>query len=42
MLVIIFFNPSPNQIIYPCGACDKPVTWDDRGIVARLAINGTT
>ncbi|CAC5423219.1 unnamed protein product [Mytilus coruscus] len=22
-----------NSTIYPCGKCDKPVTWDDKGIV---------
>lgn len=35
-------NPGPtgncsrldnNSTIYPCGTCDNPVTWDDKGIV---------
>jgi hypothetical protein len=26
-------NPGPDATIYPCGTCDQPVTWDDRGIV---------
>lgn len=26
-------NPGPNEsTIYPCGTCDKPVTWDHRAI----------
>jgi len=34
----IGLNPGPSGLIsntttYPCGTCDKPVTWDDRGIV---------
>jgi hypothetical protein len=26
-------GPSTSDSLYPCGTCDKPVTWDDRGIV---------
>ena len=26
-------EPSTSDSLYPCGTCDKPVTWDDRGIV---------
>jgi hypothetical protein len=26
-------GPSTSDSLYPCGICDKPVTWDDRGIV---------
>ncbi|KAK3102283.1 hypothetical protein FSP39_010205 [Pinctada imbricata] len=28
-------NPGPgnSSTLYPCGTCDQPVTWDDRGIV---------
>ena len=34
----IELNPGPsgltsNTTTYPCGTCDKPVTWDDSGIV---------
>ena len=34
----IELNPGPsgsttNNTVYPCGTCDKAVTWDDRGIV---------
>jgi len=31
----ININPGPSHIEsnYPCGTCDKPVSWDDRGIV---------
>ena len=36
-------NPGPDSSTYPCGTCDKPVTWDDRGIVCDTCIvtNGT-
>ena len=30
---IINPNPGPDATIYPCGTCDQPVTWEDRGIV---------
>jgi hypothetical protein len=27
-------NPGPeNSTVYPCGTCDQPVTWEERGIV---------
>jgi hypothetical protein len=26
-------EPSTSDSLYPCGTCDKPVTWNDRGIV---------
>jgi hypothetical protein len=26
-------NPGPDATIYPCGTCDHPGTWDDRGIL---------
>ena len=42
----IELNPGPggltsNTTTYPCGTCDKPVTWEDRGIVCvRPVTNG--
>ena len=42
----IELNPGPggltsNTTTYPCGTCDKPVTWDDNGIViVRPVTNG--
>ena len=29
----IHSNPGPNETVYPCGTCDLPVTWSDRGIM---------
>lgn len=29
----INLNPEPETTVYPCGTCDHPVTWNDRGIV---------
>ena len=30
----VHLNPGPNSTtIFPCGTCDLPVTWEDRGIV---------
>ena len=34
----VCMNPGPvsqssSDSIYPCGTCDRPVTWEDRGIV---------
>jgi hypothetical protein len=32
-------NPGPeNSTVYPCGPCDQPVTWEERGIVCDTCI----
>ena len=43
MMVILISNdvnphsgpgcPDTNETVYPCGTCDQPATWQERGIV---------
>ena len=29
-------NPGPEQSIYPCGICNQPVTWANKGIMCDI------